>query len=62
VNSQAVWLSLQSSGGNVILAWRQGQLQSASQIVGPYSNLSGVTSPYTNTASGTQQFFRVKIQ
>jgi hypothetical protein len=62
VSSPVVMLNIQSSGGNVILAWPAGTLQSASQVTGPYSNIPGVTSPFTNPVSGTQQFFRVRVQ
>ena len=56
-----ITLTIQVSGGHVILNWPDGTLQSASQVNGPYSNVSGATSPYTNTVSG-QQFYRVQAQ
>jgi len=62
LSSPVVALNIQNFGGNVILTWPAGQLQSAGQVVGPYANVPGATSPFTNTVSGTQQFFRVKIQ
>jgi len=31
-------------------------------VTGTYTNVVGATSPYTNTASGTQSYFRVKVQ
>ena len=36
-----------------------GVLQSATAVAGPYNDLIGATSPYTNTAS-TPLFFRVR--
>jgi Concanavalin A-like lectin/glucanases superfamily len=62
VGSAAVSLNIQAAGSSVILAWPQGTLQSAGQITGPYSDVSGATSPYTNSVSGAQQYFRVKVQ
>jgi hypothetical protein len=61
VSSPILTLSLQNSGNNVILTWPSGTLQSAGQVAGPYSDVVGVTSPYTNSVSGTQQFFRVRV-
>jgi alpha-galactosidase len=49
-------------GNNVILNWPLGILQSAGQVTGQYIDVPGATSPYTNTVSGTQQFYRVLIQ
>jgi len=34
-------------------------LQSALVVSGPFTNLSGATSPYTNPITGEQQFFRL---
>jgi hypothetical protein len=62
VGSPAASLSIQTSGGNVILGWPQGTLQSAGQISGPYNDVPGATSPYTNGVSGIQQYFRVRVQ
>jgi hypothetical protein len=47
-------------GGNPVLTWSgPGALQSASDIAGSYTDISGATSPYTNTTSGPL-FFRVR--
>jgi hypothetical protein len=62
VSSPAVILSIQRSGNNVILSWPQGTLQSAGTVNGTYNNVTGATSPYTNTISGTAQFYRVRVQ
>lgn len=62
VSSPVLTLSIQNSGNNVILSWPSGTLQSAGQIAGPYNDIVGVTSPYTNIVSGAQQFFRVRVQ
>jgi hypothetical protein len=46
-------------GGNVRVTWSVGTLQSAPSVLGPYTNIP-VTSPFTNTASGTT-FYRAKL-
>ncbi|HXI71717.1 MAG TPA: DUF2341 domain-containing protein [Verrucomicrobiae bacterium] len=58
----AVILHWQAASGQLVLTWSAGTLQSASQVAGPYGNVPGATSPYTNTVSATQQFYRVKVQ
>ncbi|HEV2436633.1 MAG TPA: LamG-like jellyroll fold domain-containing protein [Verrucomicrobiae bacterium] len=57
-------LAIQKQGANVIISWNPvtGVLQSAASVSGPYSDILGSTSPYTNAVSGTQQFFRVRTQ
>lgn len=57
-----VALSIARFGGSVVLSWPNGTLQQATNIAGIYSDLIGVTSPYTNSISGPQSFFRVKVQ
>lgn len=51
-------------GGNDVVSWAPaiGQLLSSSNAAGPYSVISGASSPYTNSVSGApQQFFRVNV-
>jgi uncharacterized repeat protein (TIGR03803 family) len=36
-------------------------LQSAPSVTGPWSNIMGATSPYTNMITGPQQFFRLTV-
>lgn len=45
----------------VVLSWSDPTftLQSAPAVSGPFSNVQGATSPYTNILSGTQRFFRL---
>ena len=57
-----VTLSITKSGSNVILSWPNGTLQQSTNVGGTYSDIIGATSPYTNSISGTQNFFRVKVQ
>lgn len=57
-----VTLLMAKEGTNVVLTWPQGTLQQSTSINGTFSDLTGVTSPYTNAISGPQLFFRVKVQ
>jgi hypothetical protein len=49
------------SSGLLILQWDGGgSLQTATSVTGTYSNMIGVTSPYTNNLPNSpQRFFRV---
>jgi hypothetical protein len=51
-------ISIAPSGQNVVLTWAQGMLLQAPALTGPWTTNSVATSPYTNTASGTQ-FYRL---
>ncbi len=55
-------LTITSSGNNVIIVWPTGTLQSATAVNGPYTDVGGAASPYTNSVSGTQIFYRVQLQ
>jgi hypothetical protein len=57
-----VTVTIAASAGSVILSWPVGTLQQATSVAGPYGDVVGVTSPYTNAISGSQKFFRVKVQ
>jgi hypothetical protein len=61
VNSSIVTISVQHSGNDIIVLWPQGTLQSSINVVGPYTDVLGATSPYTNTVSGGQLFYRVRV-
>ncbi|HEY3762887.1 MAG TPA: hypothetical protein VGN23_14170 [Verrucomicrobiae bacterium] len=54
-------LTFQRSGTNLVFLWGNPafSLQSAPQVTGTYTNMSGATSPYTNQINGGQQFFRL---
>ncbi len=54
-----VRLTITEAGGKVVLSWPFGTLQQSSVASGTYTNLVGVTSPYTNAPNSTA-FFRVK--
>jgi hypothetical protein len=55
-------LQTQRAGSKVILTWANPafSLQSAPVVSGPYTTLSGATSPFTNSFTGSQQYFRLK--
>src|SRR5664279_453080 len=55
-------LTIVPSGTNAVIAWPAGTLQSATTVNGTYTDVGGATSPYTNSATGAQKFFRVKLQ
>jgi len=51
-----------SAAGSFIFDWPYGTLQSATNVTGPWNDINGVTSPYTNTPIGPQEFYRIKLQ
>jgi hypothetical protein len=55
-------LTVSKSASNVVLSWPVGTLQSAGLVTGPYTNVIGATSPLTNAPSGSQKYYRVKLQ
>jgi hypothetical protein len=57
-----VFMSIQTSGNSIIITWPNGTLQSATNILGPWYDLSGAASSYVVTPAGPQQFYRVKVQ
>jgi hypothetical protein len=58
----SVTLQFQKIGGNLILSWPQGALQSATEVTGQWETIPGATSPYTNSITGNRKFFRVLVQ
>jgi hypothetical protein len=58
----AIPLNIQTSGSDMILTWVDPSysLQVAATVTGAYTNVSGAASPYTNTVSGSQNFFRLQ--
>lgn len=58
----AVTLQLQRVGGQLMLTWTSGTLQSAPAVTGPYTDVPGASSPYMLAPSNGQQFFRIKVQ
>lgn len=60
--SPAVTLHWQLVSGQLVLTWAVGTLQSAPNVTGPYTDMTGVASPYTLVPSSAQQYFRVRVQ
>jgi hypothetical protein len=58
----SVNLEFSREGNNLVLSWPDGwTLQSATNVVGPYFDVLGASSPYTvQTAAEPQQFFRLR--
>lgn len=54
-------LSIANSGGNTVVTWPVGTLQASANVVGTYTNVTGATSPYTNSASPAL-FYRAQLQ
>jgi hypothetical protein len=54
-------LQFQSVGNAVIFSWTNAAyaLQAAPSASGPYTNISGAASPFTNSLSGPANFFRL---
>ncbi len=54
-------LNLQSFPGKAVLSWTNSEfsLQSAPTVTNTFTNIPGATSPFTNTISVGQQFFRL---
>ncbi|MCC7374618.1 MAG: hypothetical protein IT581_08175 [Verrucomicrobiales bacterium] len=49
-----------SQGGNVIVTYVSGILQSADAVTGPYTDVAGATSPYTTPHAGSQKYYRLR--
>ena len=57
----ATKIAISKSGKNVVLTWPVGTLQQSTNAVGAFSDVIGAASPYTNSVSGTQTFYRVHV-
>ena len=55
-------LTIRSAPESVILSWPGGTLQSATNMSGPWSNVSGAVSPRTNPVAKAQEFYRLWLQ
>ena len=52
---------VRGAGLSLVVSWSGGgTLQSAEQIIGPWDDMTGQTSPYTVTPSGPGKFYRLK--
>src|SRR5208282_1580518 len=57
----ATTINIVQSGTNVVVKWPVGLLQAAGAVTGTYTNVPAATSPYTNSASAQQKFYRVMV-
>jgi hypothetical protein len=57
-------LGFQRVNTQLVLSWTNPvfHLQAAPRLTATFTNVPGASSPYTNTASGPQQFFRLSSQ
>jgi len=57
----SVRLTVTQLGNKAVLSWPFGTLQQADTANGIYTDMTGATSPYTNSLTGASSFFRVKV-
>jgi beta-glucanase (GH16 family) len=55
-------LSFQAGAGTITLSWEGGTLQMATNMSGPWSNVSNATNPWPVQMTEPQEFYRVKLQ
>jgi len=54
-------LEMQPTNGGIILTWPAPfSLQAANNVVGPYADIAGATSPHFESATAPQKFFRLR--
>jgi hypothetical protein len=57
-----VSLNITKTGpATVQIAWPVGVLQSATLVTGPYTDITGASSPYSHSTSGPPTFYRVRL-
>jgi hypothetical protein len=54
-------LNIANSGGKAVVTWPVGTLQVSTNIIGTYTNVTGATSPYTNSGASAL-FYRAQLQ
>ena len=57
----ATKIAIAKSGKNIVLTWPTGVLQQSSTLTGTYTDIGSATSPYTNSISGAQSYYRVRV-
>jgi hypothetical protein len=57
---EAVFTSVQLTGGNLVIAWSGGTLESADTIIGPWTVVPNAASPATIPVTGSMKFYRVR--
>jgi hypothetical protein len=61
LDSPPVFLTNSVSGGNLTLNWSQGTLQTATNLLGPWTDIAS-PSPVSVGTTNKEQFFRVKVR
>jgi hypothetical protein len=61
VSSSLVTLSFEVVNGNLVLSWPNGTLLQAPAVTGPWTT-NNAPSPFTNTMTGTKQFYRIEVR
>ncbi|MCL5098540.1 MAG: immunoglobulin domain-containing protein [Candidatus Omnitrophica bacterium] len=57
----AAKMSIALVGNQVVISWTgTGTLQTASQLAGPWTDVSGATSPHTETPADAAKFYRIR--
>jgi hypothetical protein len=59
LNKVATTLTIVPGVGNAIISWSSGTLVSSTNVTGPYTAVSGATSPYTVPTTGAAAFYQV---
>ena len=54
-------VSITNSANKIIVTWRPAHFQAATNVLGTYTNVSGATSPFTNSTTSAL-FYRVQLQ
>jgi hypothetical protein len=57
----ATRLTMSESGTNAVFTWPVGVLQQSTNVTGTYADVIGAMSPHTNSMSGSQRFYRVRV-
>lgn len=58
--STAAFSSVKVSGTNLVIAWSSGNLESADSVTGPWTAVTGASSPATVPMTGAKKFYRLK--
>lgn len=62
VNLGSFPMTMTQAGSVYQINWTLGTLESATNVAGPYTPVSGATSPYTMPLTGPAVFYRVQLQ
>jgi hypothetical protein len=54
-------VTIQSLNGDIILSWSSGTLQFATNLGGPWGDVSEAVSPRTNALAAQQEFYRLRL-